>query len=97
MALRRDRNGNATSESYVTDAQQKAREREAHRLEYTARVRRENRVLRSKRSASQQLAVLDAIHGKGKGAVKERARLQRETNHATASSIQAQVSGGANP
>ncbi len=77
MALRRDKNGNVTSEVYVSDAQSRARENWRAKQNAKRKGREKNENARAKRSDKEQLALLDK---RGVVAKKERAKLNKRSN-----------------
>ncbi len=77
MALRRDKNGNVTSEIYVSDEQSKARDHWRAKQNAKRVGREKNERSREKRSDKEQLATLDGRLSKGVGAKKERAKLRK--------------------
>ena len=77
MASRRDKNGNVTSEVYVSDAQSRARENWRAKQNTKRKGQEKNETARGKRSDGEQLAILDRRLGKGVGAKRERTKLRK--------------------
>ena len=75
MALRRDKSGNVTNDSFVSEAQEAARKSRAELKNEKEARRLANAEARAKRTPEEQLALLDQRLGEGVGAKKERARL----------------------
>lgn len=78
MALRKNKQGRTTDDAYISEAQALERERRKQRFEEKRENELRRKEARDKRSAAQQLALLDDRLGKNQGAQKERARLMRE-------------------